>query len=276
MFENTANGPDGLDGSLVNNGAVSVPNPVQGSGQITNNGAFSLSPGMTFGATSYSQGARGTLSLGIIGGSTPAVPELQLSGAAELAGALAVSTTGPAARGTFPVIADATRGGAFSSTRFAGEGYSLKYASTGVSLNGPASTPGGAVLHVGRISGGPGRLTASLSCAGGSGSCPPASVKATITEHLRGRRITGVTASGRKQGKAKRITIATASATLRTGSTKTLTVALNATGRALLARFGQLRTAVTVSAGGRTLKSATVTVTKARRARKRSGVAPDV
>ena len=44
------------------------------------------------------------------------------------------------------------------------------------------------------------------------------------------------------------------------GKSKALTIKLNSTGKALLKRFGKLRVKVTVTAGGKKLSSATVTV----------------
>ncbi len=91
VFENTANGPDSIDGPVVNTGTVQVLDPVTGSGQITNTGTFAVAAGTTVAAASYAQGAGGKLSLELASGS---IPELQLTGAARLAGTLAVATAG--------------------------------------------------------------------------------------------------------------------------------------------------------------------------------------
>ena len=59
--------------------------------------------------------------------------------------------------------------------------------------------------------------------------------------------------------------------TLSAGTTQTLTLTLNATGQALLAKFGKLTAIVTVSSGGKTIDTATVTVKRPQsRKRKRS------
>jgi len=270
-FENTANGPDGLNGALVNNASVSAPNSVQGTGAIINSGSFSLTAGATFAATSYSQGAGGTLSLAITGGGAPVVPELQLTGAAQLAGKLSVGTTGTAT-GTFPVISDSGGTGAFASTTFSGEYYSVAYTSSGVSLTGPAAAPNptpnpAPVLHIGKISGGTGKLTVRISCAGTSGKCSSASVKAAVTEHFKKGKLTAVSAS--KKSRTKQVTIASGSVTVAAGATKTLTLTPNGTGKALLAKYGKLSTEVTVSAGGKQLAKSKVTVHKAAKKHKK-------
>jgi hypothetical protein len=266
VFENTANGPDGLDGTLVNNGTVSVPNnAVQGTGAIVNNGNFALSAGATFAATSYSQGAGGTLALAITGGGSPAVPELRLSGAAALGGTLTVSTTGGTATGTFPVIANGSRSGAFAATQFSAENYSVGYTSAGVSLTGPAAPPAAAtpVVHVEKISGGKRKLTVKLSCPAGGASCR-ASIVASVTEHLKGNKLVAVTARA-KRVHTKTVVVGRATVSLAAGATKTITVTLNGKGNALLAKYGRLKMSVTVSANGKKLKTATVTVQKAKK-----------
>jgi hypothetical protein len=280
VFENTANGPDGLDGTLVNNGPASALGPVQGTGQITNEGEFSLTAGTTFGATSYSQGASGALSIAITGGAAPMLPELQLSGAAQLGGALEVGTTGTAT-GTFPLISDAGGSGTFTRRAFEGETFSLAYASTGVGLTGPAvpftipPAPGPAltpapaptpapttpVLRIGQISGGTAKLSVRVSCSGATGSCSSASIKASVVEHLRRGRLTAVRAS--QKAKAKTVRIASGSITLAAGQAKTLTLSVNRPGKALLAKYGRISTKVTVRASGKMLATAKVTVRKA-------------
>jgi hypothetical protein len=59
------------------------------------------------------------------------------------------------------------------------------------------------------------------------------------------------------------VKIASGSVTLAAGKSKTLTLTLNGTGKALLAKYGKLRTDVTVSSDGKKLGGGQVTVHKA-------------
>ena len=61
----------------------------------------------------------------------------------------------------------------------------------------------------------------------------------------------------------KTVVVASGDATLSAGTKRTLTLTLNSTGRALLAKVGKLKAVVTVSSGGKTIKTVTVTVLKA-------------
>ena len=58
--------------------------------------------------------------------------------------------------------------------------------------------------------------------------------------------------------------MASASGSVSVANSKTLTIKLNGLGEALLKRFGKLRVSVSVTAGGKKVASATVTVTKAK------------
>ena len=111
-----------------------------------------------------------------------------------------------------------------------------------------------------------------LSCPPGGVACQAASVRATVTEHLKGGKVTAVSSrKSKKKARAqtKQVVIATAGATLAVGTTKTLTLTLNASGRALLAKFGKLTTVVSVTSGGKVIGSATVVVKKPARAKKK-------
>jgi hypothetical protein len=114
------------------------------------------------------------------------------------------------------------------------------------------------------ISGGHAKITATLSCPTGGATCAKASLKATVKEHLKGRKITAITASSKKRAstKTKKVVVASGGAALSAGKHKTLTLTLNATGRALLLKFGKLRAIVTVSSEGKTIKTVTVSVLK--------------
>ncbi len=111
-----------------------------------------------------------------------------------------------------------------------------------------------------------------LSCPAGGAACQTVSVRATVTEHLRGSKITAVTARrGRKKAatKKKQVVIATGSAALAAGASKTLELTLNRTGSALLARYGKLTAIVTVSLSGKTISTATVHLQRATKGKRK-------
>jgi hypothetical protein len=251
IFENTANGPDGLSGALVNNGTVSAQNQFQGSGAITNNGTMELTAASgQSSAASFTQSSKGTLLLDITGGGSPIVPELQLTGAASLSGSLKVATTGGTAKGTFPAISATAIKGAFGTT-FSGESYSLKTSAGTLSLTGPASTTAGAGVKT--ISGGNGSFSLKLTCAKGK-TCASDTVTATVTE------------TEKVHGKKKTITKVVANAVERvaSGKSKTVTIPIS---RSLLGH-GPIKVLVSVASGKKKLKSATVTVKPAKKRKK--------
>ncbi len=263
VFTNTPFGPDAIDGAFVNNATVSVggDDAVNGTSAIVNDGTFNMSAAATFGASSYRQGSTGTLSIGITGGGAPMCPLLNLTGPADLAGNLAVTTTGGVATGTCSVIIDGGRSGTFATTNFSGEAYNVTYTIADVHLTGPATpvTPPqkgtNSTLHVKKISGGRGKITLKLSCSGGSRSCKAVMV-ADVTEHLKGKDVVAVTASNRKTAAVARKTIEVSP-----NATTTVTLKVNGTGRHLLSKFGKFKTAVTVAnASGNKVKTTTVTV----------------
>ena len=126
-------------------------------------------------------------------------------------------------------------------------------------------------VHLVSAVGGHGSLSVTLSCASGGPPCQAASVTATVTEHLKGGKITAVSSRKKKKARSqtKRVVIATAGATLAAGTTKTLTLKLNASGRALLAKFGKLTAVVNVTCAGKVLGTAIVTVKKPAKAKKK-------
>jgi hypothetical protein len=122
---------------------------------------------------------------------------------------------------------------------------------------GPLSSP---LAHLASISSSHGKIVAKLACPAGGAACATDTLKAFVVEHLKHGRITAVTAAAKKVAKTKTLVIAGASATVPAGATKTLTLALNATGRALLARYGKLTVLVMIGSGGKTLQTLTVRV----------------
>jgi hypothetical protein len=139
----------------------------------------------------------------------------------------------------------------------------------GGTSTGPTPTPS---VHVVSVAGGHGKLTVTLSCPAGGAACAPVSLQATVTEHLKGSKITAITAGGKKKKEhvtTKQVVVASGGATLAASTTKVLTLTLNSTGQALLSKFGKLTAIVTVSSGGKTIDTATVTVLKAAKPKKK-------
>ncbi len=258
VFENTANGPDGLNGALVNDGTVSVQNQVQGSGAITNNATMELTAASgQNSATSFAQGADGTLLLDVTGGPSPVIPELQLTGAATAAGTLKVTTTGGTATGTFPIITSAGVSGAFK-TSFSGENYSLSNKAGTLSLTGPASAPSSpkpsaAKAGVKALKGGNGSFSVKLACARGK-TCASDTITATVKQIKR------------VHGTKKTVTkvVAKKSEKVASGTSRTITIAI---AKSLLAH-GPIKVLVTITSGKTKMRSATVTVKPAKKRKK--------
>ncbi len=152
-----------------------------------------------------------------------------------------------------------------------GGGNAGKGTTGGGTSTGPMPTPS---VHVVSVSGVRGKLTATLSCPAGGAACAPVSLQATVTEHLKGSKITAITAHGKKKkahAATKQVVVASGGPTLPVpaGTTKVLTLTLNSTGQALLSKFGKLTAIVTVSSGGKTIDTATVAVQKAAKPKKK-------
>jgi hypothetical protein len=139
---------------------------------------------------------------------------------------------------------------------------------TGPPISPPAHV---ATDHVASVTGGHVKITVKLSCPTGGAACAKVSLKATVKEHLKRGKLTAITAAGKpqKHTTTKQVVVASGSATLAAGTTRTLTLKLNATGRALLARFGKLTVILTVGSGGKTIRTVTVTVHKAAKPKKK-------
>jgi hypothetical protein len=195
----------------------------------------------------------------------------------------------PSANQEFPVFL--LTGGKFTGT-FAsvGNGFSADYshesyetpspnyvglvyqASGGGSPLAKAISPPVSLVHLVSAAGGRGRLSVILSCPPGSAACQMATVAAAVTEHLKGGRITAISARKRKKkapAHTKQVVIAAAGATLAAGTTKTLTLALNATGRALLDKHGKITVAVSVTSAGKAIGGTTVIVKKPAKTKKK-------
>jgi hypothetical protein len=126
--------------------------------------------------------------------------------------------------------------------------------------------PAHPTVKLGSIAGGHGKITVALSCPAGGATCARVSLNARVTEHLKGRKIRTITAitaahpHQRVRTTTKQVVIASGGVTLSAGTKKTLTLRLDSTGRALLSKFGKLKTIVTVTSGGRAVKTVSVKV----------------
>ena len=124
----------------------------------------------------------------------------------------------------------------------------------------PGSTmPGAAQGAVGGVAAKGSAASVSISCGGASGACT-VHVTLTISETLRGHSLVALSASGHPRVTHKTVVVGHASVTLTPGQSRSVTVSLNGTGRALLSRRGRLLVKLTVTQGARVLKTAKLTL----------------
>jgi hypothetical protein len=220
-------------GAFANNGAVAL-----GISSPTDLGQFSLTNGSKF-------TAGGTLAPALTSGYAPAA-------GTEFA---ALLYNGGSVSGTFATVtggftADYTKESA--TPGYVGVIYNGSPATTATP---PATTAPAATTKakVGAISGAKGAVHVSLTCPSGGAACARVTVKATVTEKLKAKK-------GRK-AKTKVVTVASASASLAAGAKRALSLKLNKAGKALLKGHKSLKVTVTISAGGKVLKTTRTTVT---------------
>jgi hypothetical protein len=221
----------------------------------TNNGTVNVGPGATWLVQGGSFTNSGTLGLQVASATSFGNFNLTVSSKFNAGGTLSptlVSGYQPAKGAEFPIV---TMNGGSPSGQFGSVagGFSADYSKEtatpgylGMVYGGAAAaTPTTTVVKpsVKKISGGAGKLILKLSCAKGAKSSCSYTVTGTV-------------------GKTK---VASGHGTIKPGKSVTLTLKLNKAGRALLNRRHRLRVKVLVSTGGKTLKSATVSVTKAGR-----------
>lgn len=254
---------------------------------ITNNGLVQIAPGavLELVATALVNDADGTIAPQISGAGTFGKIDLAYRGELEAGGVLApILTDGftPSVGEEFDVIEGSPVKGTFAAVS---GGFSADYThesseppyvgviyGENVGKTGTIGKTGATTVNnptVSAIKGGKGNLTATLSCLASGESCAAANIVATVTEHLRGSKVTAISAatkSKKKKSKAKtkRVVVAASSTTLAAGTTKTITLTLNATGKKLLAKYRKLQVLVTVSVAGKTIRTQTVTITTAK------------
>ncbi len=136
----------------------------------------------------------------------------------------------------------------------------------GDTLSGPGSTPVSTTPASSAAQGAAGTVAAkgsaasvSLSCSAGSGACT-LQLLLTVSETLRGHTLVALSASGRPRVTHKTVVVGRASVTLAPGQSRSVTVSLNGTGKALLGRRGKLIVKLTVTQGARVLKTAKLTL----------------
>jgi hypothetical protein len=144
--------------------------------------------------------------------------------------------------------------------------------------NPPANPPGGATgtgtkgtAALAKVSGS--SVAVRVACAGAPGTSCLVTLRLTVAERLHGHRIVRVTAASRHG--ARVVTVGTTTVSLKAGETRTLRVALNRTGKRLLAQHGPLRATLRVTqalAGGHsaTLANQVVAFKAAERHRSRA------
>jgi hypothetical protein len=291
--ESITNGSSGhieIDGGILqgNNGA-----------RITNEGAVTIAPGAllqleeasafvndgTFspeiaGATSFGAvqllgpccngpgvfTAGGTLAPVLVGGFAPAAgQEFDV-----------FALDGGKFEGTFPSVTGGFSGDyshESSETAFVGVIYGASSGGGGGGGGGGGTSPTAPVAHLVSVSARDGKILAKLSCPAGAAACSAASLRATVLEHLNKHgRIVAVAASTGSSSvhpKTRTVAIAGAGVSLTAGATRTITLTLNATGQALLKKYGKLTVRVTLSTAGKTLQTLTVRVIEPRKAKRK-------
>jgi hypothetical protein len=248
----TTGGLQITSGSLQSTGTITLP---AGTTLAVNNGNLALS-------------GSSTLNIGVAGTGYSDFAYVRVSGTATLAGTLNVALGyTPAIGDTQEIIGAGSISGTFAQT-LGGNGsgfYTTQYAPTTVTLATLAATAGSTSTTTatprptaGKISSADGKLSLKLSCAKGGGACSKTTITATVTETLKGKKLVAVAASKKSKTTKRVVTIAKASASLAAGASKTLTITLNATGKALLKKYGTLTTRVTVTSGGKTIRTQTI------------------
>ena len=248
--------------------------------EIANNGSVQIASGslLELVAVKFVNGAGASIAPQISGPGTFGKVTLASGSTIQAAGTLAPTLVGgytPSAGAEFGVIEGATVSGTFGTVSggfhadYAHETSSPPYVGVVYGAAPPSpSTPGRAlatprVLSIASVAG---KVVVKLSCPAGANGCASVTVKITVTEHLKGGRVTAVSAKARSRTKI--VVIAIRSAPLAAGRTTSLRLLLNRTGARLLKKYRKLQALVTVSAAGRRLRAQKVTITAAKARRK--------
>lgn len=202
----------------------------------------------------------GTLAPVLVGGFTPATgQEFDV-----------FALDGGKFEGTFPSVVNGFTGDyahESSETAFVGVVYGGSSGGGGGGGGGNTGPPPVSPFpHLTSASSKDGKVTAKLSCPAGGATCAPGVLKLTVLEHLNKHgRIVAVTA---KKARTKTVTIASATVTVSAGGVVSVTLKLNASGRALLAHYKKLNVLLSLSSGGKTLQRLTVHMVEPKKKRK--------
>lgn len=183
---------------------------------------------------------------------------------------LAVGADGETVNGAGGQGAAFVFGGITPATDVSGSG------SGGASTGGPAGSGGGSsgsrhYATVLSVSGGAGRALVSLKCIQ-TVKCVAANAEIVVDEKLLGRRVVATLAksSAKARYTYKHVIVGSNHVTLAARAHTTLSVYLNPTGRALFGTHTKLAVGLSVTSVGRTLRLATVTITRPPAAKKKS------
>jgi hypothetical protein len=251
---------------------------------FTNDGTVTLAPTVLwnlYGGATLTNALDGTLIPQIASASS--FGTISVGGTMTAAGTIAPALTGgytPPAGQEFEVIK--TGGSNFTGT-YTGtfgtvtSGFKVDYTHetatppyVGVVYHSLTATPPSVTVRP--ISSTDGEFTAVVSCPARGAACAAVSLRVTVKEHLKGRKVTSITAHSKKKkapATTKVVVVASGSVNLSAGAKKTLKLRLNSTGRALLSKFHKLTALVTVSSDGKTLKTATVTLREPKKKKKK-------
>jgi hypothetical protein len=285
-------GPAG--GSFVNNAAVDLIDPIASQSNLLRTDLTNAASGVidVQSGTTYYDGGNTLLNQGTLL-IAPAAQFIQKAGTATNSGTLSPQIASSTDLGTYDLYGGTfNAGGALSPVLVGGyvpaagqefdvlnigntDTYTGKFSAGGNGFTPDAThaspEPGyvGAVygassahgvLLAGKVSSKGGKLSVKISCPAHD-TCLAYTETATITEHLRGKKVIGLAAAKRRT-KSKLITIARAKGTVAGGKTVTVKLSLNKSGAKLLKRYGKLRTVVTLTVAGKTLSKGTVTLAR--------------
>jgi hypothetical protein len=142
-----------------------------------------------------------------------------------------------------------TTGGAPTGSASVGVQSFIAAKNAAVSLSGAITSKAGAVL-------------VPLRCWLTTGSCPKATIEVSVVEDVRGGSVTGIAASTGAGTAKRKVLVAKLSVTLRAGQSETVKVALNATGRKLLAGHRRFAARVSVVVEGTSIGARDVTISR--------------
>lgn len=272
-----------MDGQIVNTGEITANLPINfgpaiGGSTLDNDGTISIPAGSALNNDgTISLGSSSVLALGVASASS--YGQIAGGGTDALGGTLSVdraSSYTPSVGDKQNIVTAGSLSGTFAHT-LGGNGagfYTVVYSSTAATLvtepasstpsnpSNPSNPSAPKAPKVSKVSSKDGKLVITLSCPAGGAACAKASFVARVTEHLKGTKLTAVTARSKKsKPRTKTVVIASTSVSLAAGASKTITVKLNATGHKLLEKFRRLKADYAVTITGATVKTGTVTIT---------------